>query len=71
MVDNNKALVKFAMDYLPCLNVCSDLIGSADWCGDDNRAVIIYKDPIAWFDDHFHDTNEMDDLLDVVVIDTL
>ncbi len=73
VVENNKHLVQFAKDYLPCWSDCSDLQGSAHWCGNDKRAKIFYKDPVAWLHNRFKGTKRIKhaNRFDVIIIDTL
>jgi len=60
-------------EYLPDWNTCTDLLGSADWCGDDERADMIYGDAFAWFNDRFSAKMKKveEEPFDVLIMDAL
>jgi len=72
MVEIDQVMVEAAREYLPDWSDCSDLQGSADWCGDDPRADVLYKDALAWFSDRFGEHATVDeDPFDVIIMDAL
>ena len=69
-------MVHTARHYLPDWSKCTDLVGSADWCGDDPRAEIYYEDAFTWFNNRFSadkiDSEKFnEDTFDVVIMDAL
>merc|ERR1719457_399444 len=66
-------MVSVSREFLPDWNNCTDLIGSAAWCGDDKRAEMYYTDAFAWFNDRFADGIEIDEeeRFDVLIMDAL
>jgi spermidine synthase len=77
MIEIDEVMVNVSREYLPDWNDCSDLEGSAKWCGDDKRAEIKYVDAFAWFNDRFS-TSKMEtvqqqgvDPFDVIIMDAL
>ena len=72
MIEIDEELVFIGRQYLPAWSDCSDLEGSALWCGNDVRAKIYYEDALAWFIDRYHDeANVSDGFLDVIIMDAL
>lgn len=72
MIEIDEEMVFVSRQHLPTWNDCSDLEGSALWCGNDVRAKIYYEDALAWFIDRYHDeANITDELLDVIIMDAL
>lgn len=53
MLNIDELIVMASKEHLTDRNACTDLLGSTDWCGDDERADIINDDAFAWFNDHF------------------
>lgn len=77
MIEIDEEMVSFSRKHLPDWNTCSDIEGSAEWCGDDPRARIFYEDGVAWFHDRFSDeaNSTLDGLkeepFDVLIMDAL
>ena len=72
MIEIDEELVFVSRQHLQAWSDCSDLEGSALWCGNDVRATIYYEDALAWFIDRYHDeANIKDDALDVIIMDAL
>lgn len=75
MVEIDEVMVKVAREHLPSWSDCSDIAGSADWCGDDERAEIICEDALAWFIDRFSESgskkHEGVEPFDVIIMDAL
>jgi spermidine synthase len=72
MIEIDEIMVSVSRQYLPTWSDCSDLVGSASWCGDDDRAQVYYEDALQWFIDRYYDkTNITDELLDVIIMDAL
>mmetsp|Transcript_937 Transcript_937/g.1444 ORF Transcript_937/g.1444 Transcript_937/m.1444 type:complete len:866 (+) Transcript_937:187-2784(+) len=75
MIEIDEEMVITSREYLPEWSDCSDLIGSAKWCGDDERADIFYEDALAWFIDRFSEggkyASEDHPKFDVIIMDAL
>jgi len=73
MVEIDELMVVTSREHLPEWSNCTDLLGSADWCGDDERAHIIYGDAIAWFNDRFSTKTKKveEEPFDVLIMDAL
>jgi spermidine synthase len=72
MIEIDEVVVNVSREYLPDWNDCSDLEGSAKWCGDDERAEMKYVDAFAWFNDRFTVQNGVQvDPFDVLIMDAL
>eukprot|EP00557_Chaetoceros_sp_GSL56_P012726 CAMPEP_0176481324 /NCGR_PEP_ID=MMETSP0200_2-20121128/2757_1 /TAXON_ID=947934 /ORGANISM="Chaetoceros sp., Strain GSL56" /LENGTH=726 /DNA_ID=CAMNT_0017877517 /DNA_START=207 /DNA_END=2387 /DNA_ORIENTATION=+ len=77
MIEIDEEMVSFSRKHLPDWNTCSDIKGSAEWCGDDTRARIFYEDGVAWFHDRFSDealsaSNGLkEERFDVLIMDAL
>jgi len=76
MIDIDEKMVGLSREHLPDWSDCSDIEGSADWCGDDDRASLYYEDALAWFNDRFSEqkipSNEYkEEAFDVLIMDAL
>lgn len=75
MVEIDKEMVMTSKDHLPEWSDCSDIIGSAKWCGDDKRAEMHYEDALGWFIDRYSESgklyHENHPKLDVIIMDAL
>jgi len=74
MIEIDEEMVKVSREYLPTWNTCSDLKGSAEWCGDDKRADVQYMDALAWFIDNFGQadaTEYKEEKFDILIMDAL
>ena len=77
MIEIDEEMVQVSREHLPTWSDCSDLVDSADWCGDDERAEIYYEDALAWFNNRFSDTEKIDspefeeEPFDVLIMDAL
>jgi len=76
MVEIDEEMVQVSKEYLPTWNTCSDLKGSAEWCGDDDRADVQYGDALAWFIDNFGKIDAdtgiyKEEKFDVLIMDAL
>jgi len=77
MMEIDEEMVQVSREHLPSWSDCSDLEGSADWCGNDERAEIYYGDALAWFNHRFSDTERIDspefkeEPFDVLIMDAL
>jgi len=73
MVEIDELMVMTSKEHLPDWNTCTDLLGSADWCGDDERADMIYGDAFAWFNDRFSAKMKKfeEEPFDVLIMDAL
>ena len=72
MIEMDKDFVQFSREYLPCWNKCSDLVGSTDCCGDDNRAEIVYEDAVTWFNERFSlNSTREEEPYDVLIVDSM
>jgi spermidine synthase len=71
MVEIDEIMVNVSRQYLPEWPDCSDLVGSAEWCGDDPRASIYYEDAIGWFISRYGDERSEEAKIDVIIMDAL
>ena len=73
MIEIDDMMVQVSRDFLPDWNNCTDLVGSAEWCGDDGRADINYFDAFGWFNDRFVTGVEekIEEQFDVLIMDAL
>ena len=76
MIEIDEEMVNVSRESLPDWSDCSDLHGSADWCGDDKRAELFYEDALAWFMNRFSDdkidSDEFkEDPFDIIIMDAL
>jgi len=76
MIEIDEKMVQISRKYLPDWSDCSDLEGSAKWCGDDDRAEINFEDALVWFSSRFGDSNidsedYKEDRFDVLIMDAL
>lgn len=77
MIEIDEDMVQTSREHLPEWSDCSDLIGSSGgWCGDDERAEMMYEDAMAWFIDRFGDdkvdNGELkEDPFDILIMDAL
>lgn len=53
MIEIDKEIVQLSKEYLPEWCDCSDIVGSADWCLDDQRVEARFEDAMGYFADHF------------------
>jgi len=78
MIEIDEEMVKTSREHLPEWSDCSDLVGSSGaWCGDDERADVVYEDAMAWFMDRFGDGREeiaeedREEPFDILIMDAL
>jgi spermidine synthase len=72
MIEIDEQLVSLCRQYLKSWNDCSDIEGSAAWCGNDKRAKLIFEDALAWFIERFYDqTKVVHETFDVIIMDAL
>jgi spermidine synthase len=71
MIDIDEKMVNVSRQHIPEWSDCSDIVGSASWCGDDPRAKIYYEDALNWFKTRYSDGGNSDMLLDVIIMDAL
>ena len=77
MIEIDGEMVSFSRTHLPDWNSCADIEGSAEWCGDDERADIHNEDGMAWFHNRFSDDGKIDsdefreEPFDILIIDAL
>lgn len=73
MVEIDELMVMTSKEHLKDWSACKDLQGSADWCGDDERAQMVYGDAFAWFNDRFFlKTKKVEEEpFDVLIMDAL
>lgn len=80
MIEIDEEMVNVSHTYLQDWSDCSDLKGSANWCGDDSRVELYYEDALSWFINRFGD-NDVDNVIsdkklveepfDVLIMDAL
>lgn len=73
MVEIDELMVTVSREFLPDWNNCTDLVGGADWCGDDERADMYYVDAFGWFNDRFAEGVDIkkEERFDVLIMDAL
>ena len=76
MIEIDEIMVQFSRENLPAMSDCSDFVGSAGWCGDDDRAEIYYEDAAAWITNRFSESKidsleYQEDPFDVLIMDAL
>ena len=71
MIDIDEQMVIESRKSIPEWSDCSDLEGSAPWCGDDSRARVYYEDAHAWFMERYSGADAKSGDLDVVILDAL
>lgn len=77
MIEIDEKMVQVSKEYIPDWNTCSDITGSAQWCGDDIRADMRYEDGLAWFHNRFSNNRKTyseeynEDPFDIVIMDAL
>jgi len=78
MIEIDGEMVQTSREHLPEWSDCSDIDGSSvAWCGDDERADVIYEDAMAWFMDRFGDGREKiaeedrEEPFDILIMDAL
>jgi S-adenosylmethionine decarboxylase proenzyme len=72
LVEVDEELVKIARQYMPQMSNCSDLIGRAENCFDDELVNLVYEDPRDYFKKHYGKTRASSDtapLMDVIIMD--
>jgi spermidine synthase len=74
MIEIDEMMVQVSREFLPDWNNCSDLVGSTEWCGDDERAEMHYVDAFGWFNDRFAtgvEEKSEEKKFDVLIMDAL
>jgi len=71
MIEVDEMLVDIARKHLEGMNNCTDLIGRADVCFDDELVTVVYEDSHKWFMDRYGSGKEAETKFDVVIMDAL
>lgn len=74
MIELDAELVAIVREYLPQMNNCSDIVGSAPNCFDDSRVNLVFQEGVKWFVDRYGpepSQNKPDNLFDVIILDAL
>mmetsp|Transcript_23035 Transcript_23035/g.49984 ORF Transcript_23035/g.49984 Transcript_23035/m.49984 type:complete len:857 (+) Transcript_23035:271-2841(+) len=74
MIELDEMMVDIAKEHLPFMSDCSDLVGSAPSCFDDERATVLYEDGRAYFFDKYGPSaaeKTEEEKFDVIVLDAL
>ena len=75
MIEIDEEMVMSSREHIPEWSDCSDIVGSAKWCGDDPRAELYYEDALAWFIDRFSEggkyAEEETEEFDLIIMDAL
>ena len=72
MGDIDEQMVDVSRRYLLEWSDCTNLVGSAKWCGDDLRAEVRYEDWLAYFTNRYESTEQIkDQLFGAIVIDAV
>lgn len=71
MVEIDEMMVNVSRSNLPAWSDCSNLVGSAAWCGDDPRSRMYYEDALGWFIDRYSGDVKEESQIDVIIMDAL
>lgn len=72
MVEIDSDMVALSREYLPDFNDCSDLLGRAPNCFDDELATVTFQDGRTWFIDRFSSSPTVsEEKFDVLLVDAL
>ena len=72
MVEIDHALIQIAREYLPKMSDCSDFVGRADNCFDDEALTVHAGDAVAYFTEEYgYEKPDPDELFDVLIVDAL
>lgn len=74
MIEIDEEMVHASRQYMPEWSDCSDIEGSAEWCGDDDRVSMHYEDAFGWFVDHYSTKEKRKrspGKIDVIIMDAL
>ena len=74
MIELDEELVSICREHLPQMSNCSDLVGRAENCFDDDLANLVFVDGRQWFVDRFAQPEKIpaaENLFDVVIVDAL
>ncbi len=74
MIEIDEMMIQIAREYLPFFNDCSDFVGVAPNCFDDERADIITRDAKEWFMENYGPRVESvpdEEKFQVIILDAL
>jgi S-adenosylmethionine decarboxylase proenzyme len=73
MIEIDQELVELVREYMPYMSNCTDLVGRADNCFDDELTHLVLEDAQQWFVDRYGEepTKEPEQLFDVVIVDAI
>lgn len=71
MVEIDGELIELSKKYMPFMSDCSDYVGRADSCFDDNALDLVVADAKEWFMDRSNEVDKQEDKFDVVIVDAL
>ena len=74
MIEIDEEMIEIARQYLPKMSDCSDLVGRADNCFDDEKANIVNENGLLWFADRYGPNPKMQAPkapFDVLIVDAL
>lgn len=74
MIDIDKMIVEISKEFLPGWNNCTNLVGRANSCFEDEKARVYLEDAFKWFKDRFLEGGELEgteDPFDVIIMDAL
>jgi len=73
MIELDPMLIELSRKYLPAFSDCSDFVGRAENCFDDELVTVLHEDGIQWFVDRYgpEPSQQPVDPLDVIVVDVL
>ena len=74
MIELDEELVAICREHLPLMNDCSDLVGSAMNCFDDDKVNVVFESGVEWFIDRFGPEAtkpKPEHKFDVLVVDAL
>ena len=71
MIEIDEMMVNVSRQHIPEWSDCSDLVDSAPWCLDDDRATVYFEDALVWFLDRYLDGDNEHPKMDVLIMDAL
>ena len=71
MIEIDDEIVGLSKKYLPEWNDCSNIVGSSQWCFDDERAELIYEDATSFFLDRYQEEAKIEQKFDIIIMDAL
>lgn len=71
LVESDESLIHIAREFLPTLSDCSNFVGLADNCFDDQRVEVAITDAGRWFKDKSEYNDDISDMFDIIILDAI